>query len=208
MPELALEVVSARAVPHAASPCLGLALRVSNRPASEEVASISLQCQVRIAPGARRYTEEEKAGLNELFGTPDRWGRTVPASLLWTHAQVVVPAFRGECGVELPMPCTYDFNVAGTKYFHALGDGEVSLLLCSGTVFYRAESGALQISPVPWTVECPFQLPVRVWKEMMERYYPNSAVLRLQRDAFDRLRRFQVSRGLPTLDRAVEVLLE
>ena len=107
------------------------------------------------------------------------------------------------------MPCTYDFNVAAAKYFHALRDGEVPLLLLfSGTVFYRGEGGALQIAPVPWSKEAAFRLPVRVWKEMMERHYPNSAVLRLRRDVFDRLHRFKVERGLPTFDQAMEALLE
>ena len=208
MPDLELKVESARAVPHAAAPCLALALRIANRPAGEEIASIALQCQVRITPAARRYSEAEQAGLAELFGEPERWGRTVPPSLLWANAQVAVPAFQGECAVELPLPCTYDFNVAGTKYFHALEGGEVPLLLLfSGTVFFRTGNGALQISPVPWTKEAPFRLPVRVWKDMMELYYPNSAVLRLRHDIFDRFQRFKVERGLSTFDQAMEALL-
>lgn len=208
MADLALEVESARAVPHAAAPCLAVGLRISNRPAEEEIASVSLQCQVRIAPAQRRYSEEEREGLRELFGAPEQWSRTV-TSFLWTHAQVVVPAFQGSCAAELPVPCTYDFNVAAAKYFHALREGEVPLtLLFSGTVFYRAEGGALQISPVPWTKEASFRLPVQAWKELMERWYPNSAVLRLRRDVFDRLHRFKVERGLPTFEQAMEALLE
>ena len=70
------------------------------------------------------------------------------------------------------------------------------------------EGGALQISPVPWTKEASFRLPVQVWKELMERWYPNSAVLRLRRDVFDRLYRFKVERGMATFDQAVEALLE
>lgn len=208
MPDLALEVESARAVPHAAAPCLAVGLRISNRPAAEEIASVSLQCQVRIAPAQRRYSEEEQEGLRELFGAKEQWSRTV-TSFLWTHAQVAVPAFQGSCAAELPVPCTYDFNVAAAKYFHALREGEAPLLLLfSGTVFYRAEGGALQISPVPWTKEASFRLPVRAWKELMERWYPNSAVLRLRRDVFDRLHRFKVERGLPTFEQAMEALLE
>jgi hypothetical protein len=208
MPDLSLEVESARAVPDAAAPCLGMTLRISNRPEAEEIASISLQCQVRIAPERRRYAEEEREGLRELFGLPEQWSRTV-TSFLWTHAQVVVPAFRGACRAELSLPCTYDFNVAAAKYFHALREGEVPvLLLFSGTVFYRVEGGALQISPVPWSKEASFRLPVQAWKELMERWYPNSAVLRLRRDVFDRLHRFKVERGLPTFDQAMEALLE
>ena len=42
------------------------------------------------------------------------------------------------------MPCTYDMEVAGTKYLHALApDGEIPLLLLfSGTMFSRESNGA------------------------------------------------------------------
>ena len=49
---------------------------------------------------------------------------------------LMVPSFTGSCELDLPVPCTYDFEVAASKYLHALGDGEVPLLL----LFSRAES--------------------------------------------------------------------
>ena len=40
------------------------------------------------------------------------------------------------------LPCTYDFDVSGATYLHALRDGEVPLLfLFSGTVFCRGRTG-------------------------------------------------------------------
>ena len=42
----------------------------------------------------------------------------------------------------MPVTCTYDFDVVGTKYFAALEDGEIPLeFLFSGTVFYRRKAG-------------------------------------------------------------------
>ena len=62
--------------------------------------------------------------------------------MLWTHASVVVPPFTGETTAEVPVSCTYDFNVAATKYFYALEDGEIPLdFLFSGSVFYQDAAG-------------------------------------------------------------------
>ncbi len=44
---------------------------------------------------------------------------------------------------------------------------------------------------IPWHKEAAFRLPVALWRDMMERYYPNGAWLCLHRDVFDRLARFQ-----------------
>ena len=107
--------------------------------------------------------------------------------------------------VDLPVPCTFDFNVAATKYFYALEGGEAPLsLLFSGTVFHAAEDGALQVAQIPWEKEAHFRLPVPAWKGMMEHYYPNSAWLCLRKDVFDRLYRYKVGRGLPTWEQALE----
>ena len=129
-------------------------------------------------------------------------------SLLWTHNTLQVPPFSGSTVVDMTIPCTYDLEVIGSKYFYALEDGEVPLeFLFSGTVYYAGEGGRLQIVRISWEKEAEFRLPVRLWKEMMERYFPNSAWIRLRKDAFDRLYDYKVRRGLPTWEAAVEALL-
>ena len=58
------------------------------------------------------------------------------------HCAAMVQGFTGTTEVDLPMPCTYDFEVTGSKYLHALRDGFVPLLLLfSGTVFTRGQLG-------------------------------------------------------------------
>ena len=83
-----------------------------------------------------------------------------------------------------------------------------SACLFSGTIFYTDDDGFLQVSQIPWEKEATFRLPVSVWKEMMEQYYPNSAWLCLGRDAFDRLYRYKSSQGIPTWEQAIETLLD
>ena len=128
--------------------------------------------------------------------------------MLWTNTNTVVGAFEQEVTADLPVACTYDFNVAVTKYFDALESGEAPLLfLFSGTVFYCSRAGSLQAEQIPWNRECAFRLPVRVWKNMMELYYPNSAWLCLRKDVFDRLHEYKMRHGIPTWEQVVESIL-
>ncbi len=128
--------------------------------------------------------------------------------MLWTHASVTVPPFTSSLLLDLPVPCTFDFNVAATKYFAGLADGEVPLLLLfSGTVFYMDEDGALQVAQISWEKEVHFRLPVSVWREMMDHYYPNGAWLCLPKDIFDQLYCYKVSRGFPTWEQTLKSLL-
>ena len=182
-------------------------LRVTNADADQPIHTVALRCQIQIEVTRRRYNEREQEHLLDLFGEPERWGQTL-RTMLWTHASMVVTPFQGNALVELPVTCTFDFNVAATKYFAGLEDGEVPLyLLFSGTVFYEATDGALQVSQISWDKEAKYQLPVSVWQEMMNFYYPNSAWLSLRRDVFDRLSRFKMRRGIPTWEQALESLL-
>jgi hypothetical protein len=144
----------------------------------------------------------------EVFGEPERWGETL-RPLLWTHANVTVPQFSGSVTVDIPIACTYDFEVVAAKYFHALGDGEIPLMfLFSGTIFYEGSAGNLQVGQISWSKEATYRFPVALWQEMMARYYPNSAYIRLHRDVFDRLYRYKAAHGLPTWEDAITLLLQ
>jgi hypothetical protein len=208
MPELDFLVEGAEAVPFAVGPLLAFKLRVCQRAAAAvPIHAVALRCQVRIEPAKRRYESAEGGRLLDLFDRPDRWGQTM-RPMLWTHVSLVVPSFLESVSVDLPVPCTFDFNVAATKYFYALEGGEVPLsLLFSGTVFHDVKEVGLQIAQISWDKETTFRLPVRVWKEMMERFYPNSAWLCLRRDVFDRLYQYKSRHGMPTWEQALENLL-
>jgi hypothetical protein len=206
VPDLDFGIEGAEVLEYAAVPSLLFKLRVENLE-EEPIRSVSLNTQVRIAATQRHYDTAEQQRLLEVFGAPHRWGQTL-RSLLWAHTTLQVPRFSGSTVVDMSMPCTYDMEVIGSKYFHALEDGEVPLeFLFSGTVFYAAEGGRLQIARISWEKEAEFRMPVRLWKETMERYFPNSAWIRLHKDAFDQLYDYKVRMGLSTWDAAVEALL-
>ncbi|GAC1415623.1 MAG: DUF6084 family protein [Acidobacteriaceae bacterium] len=208
MPELHFEIKSAEAVPHAAVPLIALQLRITNVPATETIHTLTLRCQVQIEPAKRRYGANERTKLLDLFGTAERWARTVKP-LLWMNTSIAVPRFTGEVLVNLELPCTFDFNIAATKYLHALEAGDIPVcVMFSGTLFYEGAQGILQIAQVPWDREANYRLPIAVWKEMMEMHYPNSAWLCLHRETFERLYNFKVRHGIPTWEQALERALE
>lgn len=208
MPDLSFEVVGAEAPAFAAVPTLVFKLRIVDENEDERIHSISLRCQIQIAVTRRRYSAQAQARLLEVFGEPKRWGETL-RSLLWTHVSSVVPQFSGNTIVDLPVPCTYDFEVVSTKYFDALEEGDIPLtFLFSGTIFYEGETGNLQVGQISWSKEASFRLPVALWQEMIERYYPNTAWIRLHKDVFDQLYRYKAAHGLPTWDETVVRLLQ
>jgi hypothetical protein len=210
MPDLNFQVVSAEPEPYAVAPLLRFRLAVRQSAAARglvPIHAVTLHCQIRIDPSRRHYSAAEREKLLDLFGTIARWGETL-RPMLWTHANVAIGPFTDVALVELPVACTYDFNVAATKLFDALEQGEIPLSLhFSGTIFHESDDGALQVAQVPWDRETSFRLPVVVWKDMMERYYPNSAWLCLRKDVFDRLHEYKRRRGLPTWEEAIEYLL-
>ena len=205
MPELNFQIAGAAATPNAAAPQLSFTVRVTNS-ASEPIHSIALRVQVQIEPVRRRYTAAEQEHLKDLFGEPERWSKSLHP-LLWTNANVSVPGFKGSTVIDVPVPCTFDFNIAITKYIYGLQDGELpTTLLFSGTVFYAGAVG-LQVAQIPWEKEASYRLPVRVWKDMMDLYYPNTAWIALRRDLFERLYDFKSRHGLTSWEQVLERML-
>jgi len=199
-------VTGAEPIPYAATPTIGFRVEVSaNQP--NPVHSIVLRCQIMLEVTRRHYTEQEKQNLKDLFGDPERWSQTL-RTMLWTHSTVVVPPFTERTVVDMAVPCSFDFNVAATKYFAGLNDDEVPLsFLFSGTVFYQTEEANFQVSQISWEKEAKFRLPVKVWKAMMELYYPNTNWLVLRRDVFEKLYEFKVKNGIPTWEQTLEGII-
>jgi hypothetical protein len=206
VPELGFTVLGCEPLRHAAAPSLRFSLAIDAQGAA--VRSVMLDVQLRIAATQRGYSEAEQAQLGDLFGEAHRWGDTL-RNLLWTQATLVVPPFDGSTVVDLIVPCTYDFDVAAAKYLAGLRDGDIPLeLLFSGTVFYVGAAGAIQINRISWNAEAAHRLPVRVWRETMDHYFPNAVWLRLHRDAFERLVAFRARNALTSWEAVVAALLE
>jgi len=123
VPELNFRVEGVEAARFAAAPMLIFKLRIDT---DCPIHTIALRCQIRIEPTHRRYQESEQRGLIDLFGVPERWKDTLH-SMLWTHINIVITGFSETTLVDLPAPCTFDFNVASAKYFSGLDAGRPSV---------------------------------------------------------------------------------
>jgi hypothetical protein len=208
MPDLQFKIESAECVPFAAVPMLAFRLRVENTSRAEGIHSIALHAQIQIETPKRRYSAAEQERLLDLFGEPQRWSQTL-RPMLWTHADVTVPAFSDSITVDLRVPCSFDFNLAATKYFYGVSDGDIPLIfLFSGSCFYAGANGGLAVAPIPWSKETRFRLPIGLWRETMACYYPNSAWLQIRQDVFDRLNQYKMQAGMATWEEALESLLE
>jgi hypothetical protein len=205
VPEVAFAVLGAARLEHAAVPTLRFALRIDS--GGRPVRSILLDTQIRIAARRRRYDAAATDRLFELFGPREDWGANLN-SLLWTRLTTVVPPFTGSTEIELHVPCSYDLEVAASRYFDALADGDVPLeFLFSGALFYSGAGGMLQTTRISWEAEAEYRLPVAVWKETMDRHFPGTAWLRIDKASFDRLCTYRSTRALPTWAEVFDELL-
>ncbi|GAC1656629.1 MAG: DUF6084 family protein [Vulcanimicrobiaceae bacterium] len=206
MSALSCEIIGSRVEPYAASPLLSLRLRITES-SGRRIDTIALKAQIQIDPRKRKYTSSEERKLADLFGETHRWGETLRA-VQWSQAAIMVPPFSGSTDIDIPIPCTYDFEIASSKYFDALEDGVVPLLLLfSGMMFPKAEQGFLA-EMVPWDLECTYRMPARLWRETMDQYFPNQAWIRIDKEIFDDLYRIKQRFGFLSWDETLQKLCE
>jgi hypothetical protein len=205
MADLIFGCTGATADRYAATPTLTFQLAITER-SGVRVHAIALRCQIRIEPHRRRYTAAEAERLHDLFGDTSRWADTVKPIQLAT-VTAMVPTFTAVTEVELPVPCTYDLEVASARYLQGLDDGTIPLLmLFSGTVFVATEQG-FTVELVPWSAEASYRMPVSVWRELVDAHFPGSAWLRCSRETLDALSRYKARHALPTWDTTLADLL-
>jgi hypothetical protein len=204
MTDLNFAIDSVRVEPYAVAPTLVVRLHITES-SGVRVHTGLLRCLLQIDPRGRRYTTAEGDGLVELFDRRERWLDTV-RPIFWAQVAVVVPQFEREVDVDVPVPCTYDVEVASAKYFNALEGGEIPVtLMFSGTMFVAADDRVHAV-PVAWDKEARFRLPVSTWRELMTAYFGDSVWIRLRRDSFDALCRFKALRALPSWEAMVEAV--
>lgn len=203
--EVTFAVLDVSPEPYAVTPILTARVGIAAI-GDEPIHAIALRCQVRIDPLRRNYSDAEAAGLTDLFGTRDRWA-TTQHTFLWQHTTAMVQGFTGATRVDLPLECTYDFEVSSAKYLHALRAGTVPLqFLFSGTIFIQGTRG-FSVQQVPWDREDRYDMPVSVWRNLIDQHFPNTGWLRLDRDTVDALADYRSSHGLLSYDEAIASLL-
>ncbi len=81
------------------------------------------------------------------------------------------------------------------------------MLLFSGTIF-GFRDGALVVEPVGWNVEASHRLPVQVWRDTMDAFFPDSGWIRVRREVLDALGRYKSDRALASWEDTFERLLK
>lgn len=193
------------AEPYAATPQLTARVRIEES-TGQVVHAMSLRCQVRIEPQRRGYTRDDETGLRALFGDRDRWKDTL-RPFLWMQCSTTVQGFSGVTEADLALPCTFDFEVAGSRFLHAVGEGTIPLsLMFSGTIFIKGANG-FGVEQVPWDCDARYDLPISVWQDMMRAYFPNAGWITMDHDVLDRLADYRARHGLTSWDETVQRLL-
>lgn len=200
-------VLDVEPVAHALTPTLRFQLHVSD-PDGREIYAIALSAQIQVDPARRSYDAETRERLIELFGEPERWGATTH-SFQWAHVSSLVRGFTGATSFELEVPCTYDLEVAASKYFYSLPDGLVPLSFhFTGMVLYRDASASLRVTAVPWSCSSRWSMPVEAWKRAIADQYPGGGWVRLSTETLDALQRRKAQQGQHTFEACVAQLLE
>ncbi len=200
------EVTGVDHVDRAVAPTLAFRISVTD-PSNLPIFAMALSVMFTIEPGKRRYEAPERDRLIELFGEPERWSSTT-GSFRWGQVDALTPAFTGAGDFVVKLPCTYDHDVAASKYFEGLDGGEAPLRLhFNGTVIYEAGDGRMQIVTIPWDCSSRFRMPVSAWKRMIEAHYPFRRWIALDPFVVERLAKRRAELGLPTFDAVVEGLL-
>jgi hypothetical protein len=205
MAELTFECLGARPDPYGTSPVLLFTLRITEVDGAP-VHAVALRCQIRIEPHRRRYSADEARRLSDLFGDPSRWAETVKPIQLAT-VSAMVPGFTSLTEIELPVPVSYDLEVASGRFLQGLDDGTIPLLLLfSGTVFL-ANGDSYSVELIPWSSEASYRMPVSVWQDVVSDHFPGGGWLRCSRETLDALSAYKAEHALPTWDATLSALL-
>ncbi|MFG2196526.1 DUF6084 family protein [Streptomyces sp. NPDC048639] len=207
IPDLVFTVTGVEPERFAAVPTLRFGLEIG-RAGGGPVRSVTLTTAIRVDVARRRYDAAEQRALAELFGEPQRWGSSV-RPLSWTQVTLVVPPFDKSTTVHLSVPCTYDTELAVTKYLRAVRDGDVPLdFLFNGTIFYEAPGGGMGTAQISWSRDARYRMPAGLWHELIDRYFGGSPWLRLSRETYDRLDAYRTGEVHVGWDETVRSLLD
>ncbi|MDX6629112.1 MAG: hypothetical protein QOH00_1358 [Gaiellales bacterium] len=204
-PEFA--VLGVEVVEDAVAPTLRFRLGVSEA-TEREIFTIALTAQINVEPARRNHDAATRERLVDLFGEPERWPATTHP-FLWAQAATLVPSFTGAGMFTLPVPTTFDLEIAAARYFSSLEDGEVPLAFhFSGSILLRGEDGRVQVVSVPWSCSTTWRMPIETWRALLRRHYPGRSWVALQADTVERLTRYRRDHGLHSFDACVERMLE
>ena len=205
MPDLNFKVTGIEPAQRGLAPLLHFILEITNTPETETIQSVMLQTQIQIQAPQRVYDAEEKKKLKELFGAPEDWGQTL-RTRLWTHANTIVPQFRGDTKQTWLCPARSSTSLP-RNIFTRCRTAKSHSLPFQWNRFLRRPGWWTADPKISRKKECTWHMRIAGWQELMEHHYPNSAWIAMCRDVFDQLYEFKRREGLSSWDEVLERLL-
>ena len=166
------EVLAAAGLERAAAPTLGFGCG-SPKTAGGACSWSRSRVLIEVEPAKRSYDDAGRERLVELFGEPERWATTAQ-SFRWSAGRPAGSPFTGSDRPRIcPIAVSCDLELATSKYFDALPEGEAPLLFhFNGTVFYEAEDGRLQLVQVPWSARSSSDADRICWQTTQYEHPP------------------------------------
>ncbi|MGE3631592.1 MAG: DUF6084 family protein [Sandaracinaceae bacterium] len=172
------------------------------------VASGQLLAQVSIEPSRRRWTDAERALLRPLFGAGDVLARSEQQSLQWSRAAVVVPAFERRGTFTLELPSGPGLEHAVGKLVSALADGALPIAIGFRGTLFAVDDAGLTALPIPRGAEVDAEIPIEVVRESIARSFGDRRPVAIEGALYERLDRYRLAVGAPSLDAALARLLD
>ena len=208
MPDLSFQVEGVEVVANAATPLLAFKLRLSDANPEQTIHTVALRCQIQLEVTRRKYTAEDQERLARSVWRTQPLGPDPAKSFVdarqsgraFVHREQpwsIFPCRVRSISMWLPPNISTGWRTGKCRF------------ACSSAAPFSmpVREGSLQVAPISWDKEARFKLPVKIWRDMMESYYPNSAWLCLHKDAFDRLYQYKVTHGIPTWEEVLESII-
>ena len=137
----------------------------------DPVHAIALRCQVRIEPLRRGYSDEEAAGLLDLFGPRERWA-TTQHTFLWQHSTAMVQGFTGATEVTSRWSAPTTSRSPPRSICTRCATARCRCNSCSAERFSSKGPRGFAVQQVPWDREDRYDMPVSVWRDLIALHYP------------------------------------
>ena len=167
--------------PYAAAPHLLARIRVEET-TGERVHALALRAQIRIEPQRRRYDDTEERALLDLFGDRSRFAETL-RPFAWLHASTVAQGFTG---IDRDRAAAaVHVRLRGLGHHLPARAPATARSRCSSCSAAPSSPGARPGSPSPrcrGTARRGTGCRSRVWRDLMETWFPGTEWVRMRRD--------------------------
>jgi len=199
---LNFEILKALPKTQCLSPTLNFLVQVHYL-GKERLDSALLQVRVMIEPKIKDYSLSELKRIERRFGPPESLN-----NILWCEKMLLLNRTNSIQTVDLPIEIRDDHESAMWYYFSSLEGGEIFLKFFFSGICYLLAEDKITVRSIPWSSECSYLMPYEIWKETLFRYYPDSLWIRLDHSLYERPQDYQLSHRLPSLQTALERLLD